>query len=94
LARKADTLTAGMYLIGCLYNFCDPHHSLRVKLWVGSHGYRWVPRTPAIAADLTDYIWSWAELFAFKAAAPCWQLPKERGRLSQATLRLIEQWCQ
>ena len=47
LARKADTLTAGMYLVGCLYNFCDPHHSLRVKLWVGSHGYHWVQRTPA-----------------------------------------------
>src|SRR3972149_6944776 len=25
LVRKAQTLEAGMYVIGCLYNFCDPH---------------------------------------------------------------------
>jgi len=94
LARKADTVTAGMYLVGCLYNFCDPHHSLRVKLWVGSHGYRWVQRTPAIAAGLTDHIWTRMELFAFKVPPPRWKPPKQRGRPSQATVRLIEQWCQ
>jgi hypothetical protein len=40
LARRADTLVAGMYLVGCCYNFCDFHHSLRLKLSVGSYGYR------------------------------------------------------
>jgi len=94
LARKAETLTAGMYVVGCLYNFCDPHHSLRVRLWVGNHGYRWVQRTPAIAARLTDHIWTPAELFAFKVPPPRWEPPKQRGRRSQETLRLIEQWCQ
>jgi len=42
LVRKADTLEAGMYIIGCLYNFCDPHHILRLKLSVGRYGYCWV----------------------------------------------------
>jgi len=45
LAQQAQTLLAGMYLVGCFYNFCDYHHSLRLKLSVGSFGYRWVQRT-------------------------------------------------
>lgn len=36
LAQQAETLVAGMYLVGCFYNFCDFHHSLRLKLSVGS----------------------------------------------------------
>jgi hypothetical protein len=61
---KADTLTAGMYVVGCVYNF-DPHHSLRLNLSVGSYGYRWVPRTPALADGLTNHIWTPAELLTF-----------------------------
>ncbi len=94
LARKAETLVAGMYVVGCLYNFCDPHQSLRLHLWVGRFGHRWVQRTPAIAAGLTEHIWTMAELFAFKVPPPPWQPLKQRGRRSQETLRLIQQWCQ
>lgn len=94
LVRKAETLEAGMYLVGCLYNFCDPHHSLRLKLSVGRFGYRWVQRTPALAAGLTDHIWTPTELFNFKVPPPRWEPPKQRGRPSQKTLQLIEQWCQ
>lgn len=94
LARKAETLVSGMYGVGCLYNFCDCHNSLRLRLSVGRFGHRWVPRTPAIAAGLTDHIWTMAELFAFKVPPPRWEPPKQRGRRSQETLQLIEQWCQ
>ena len=93
LVRKAQTLEAGMYVIGCLYNFCDPHHSLRLKLSVGRFGYRWVQRTPAIAAGLADHIWTPSELFDFKVPPPRWQLPKRRGRRSQNTQKLVEKWC-
>jgi hypothetical protein len=58
LAQRPETLAAGMYLMGCFYNFCDFHHSLRLKLSVGSFGYRWVQRTPAIVARLTDHPWT------------------------------------
>jgi hypothetical protein len=77
LVRKADTLEAGMYIIGCLYNFCDPHHSLRLKLSVGRYGYRWVQRTPAIASGLADHIWSPAELFNFRVPLPWGKSPIE-----------------
>jgi hypothetical protein len=93
LLRKAETLEAGMYIVGCLYNFCDPHHSLRLKLSVGRFGYRWVQRSPAIAAGLADHIWTPAELFNFLVPLPRWEPPKQRGRRSQHTLLLIKGWC-
>jgi transposase-like protein len=92
LAQQAETLVAGMYLVGCFYNFCDFHHSLRLKLSIGSFGYRWVQRTPAIAAGLTDHPWTPAELFNFRLPLPRWELPKQRGRPSTAMLQLAQQW--
>jgi hypothetical protein len=91
LAQQAETLLAGMYIVGCFYNFCDYHHSLRLKLSLGSFGYRWVQRTPAIAARLTDHQWTPAELFNFKVPPPCWEMPKQRGRPSAAMLQMAQQ---
>lgn len=93
LACRSETLVAGMYLVGCFYNFCDFHHSLRLKLLVGSHGYRWVQRTPAIAAQLTDHRWTPAELLAFRVPPPRWKLPALHGRPSKALLQLTQQWA-
>lgn len=93
LARKVQTLEAGMYVVGCWYNFCHPHHSLRLKLSVGRFGHRWVRRTPAIAAGLTDHIWTPAELFNFRIPPTPWQPPSQRGRRSLATQKLIQKWC-
>jgi transposase-like protein len=93
LAQRAETLVAGMYLVGCFYNFCDFHHSLRLKLSVGSFGYRWVQRTPAIASKLTNHQWTPAELFHFKVPPPRWQIPQRRGRPSTTILQLAQQWA-
>lgn len=93
LARKAQTLETGMYVVGCFYNFCHPHHSLRLKLSVGRSGYRWVQRTPAIAAGLADHIWTPADLFNFRVPPPRWSPPVQRGRPSLATQLLVQRWC-
>lgn len=93
LAQQAQTLVTGMYLVGCFYNFCDFHHSLRLKLSVGSFGHHWVQRTPAIAAGLTDHQWTPIELFNFKVPPPRWDLPKRRGRPSTAMLHLAQHWA-
>jgi transposase-like protein len=93
LAQQSETLMAGMFIVGCLYNFCDNHHSLRLKLSVGRYSYRWVQRTPAMPAGLTDHRWSVSELFFFKVPPPRWVPPKRRGRPSKATLELVNQWC-
>lgn len=93
LAQQSETLKAGMFIVGCFYNFCDNHHSLRLKLSVGRRDYRWVQLTPAMATGITDHRWSVAELFSFKVPPPRWTPPKLRGRPSKATRRLINLWC-
>jgi transposase-like protein len=80
LARQVDTLQAGMYLVGCVYNFCTPHKSLRLKLWITERRIHWVQRTPAVAAGLTDHRWSIEELLMFKPPIPPFVPPKRRGR--------------
>lgn len=65
LARCPETLASGMHLAGCVYNFCCEHRSLAVELWVvARYGERrrWVGKTPAMAAGLTDHRWSVGEL--------------------------------
>ena len=54
----------GMYLVGCVYNFCTEHRSLRVAVAGGEA--KWQGRTPAIAARWTDHVWSVRELLNFK----------------------------
>ena len=93
LAQQSETLMAGMFIVGCMYNFCDNHHSLRLKLSVGRRGHRWVQRTPAMATGLTDHRWSVAELFFFKVPPPGWKPPKRRGRPSKVILERVNQWC-
>jgi len=92
LIRNPQTLEPLMFLMGCVYNFCTEHKSLRLKLWVGSHGSRWVRRTPTLAAGLTDHIWSVKELLSFRIPPPGWQPPVHRKRLSQAEKALIARW--
>lgn len=79
LTHKAETLQAGMFLVGTVYNFCSPHKSLRLKLWISERRYRWVQRTPAMAAGLTDHHWTMAELLSYKIAPPPYVPPKRRG---------------
>ena len=44
-----------------VYNFARPLKTLRVEISNNPHR-RWLPRTPAMAAALTDHIWSIKEL--------------------------------
>jgi len=73
-AARVSALQAGMYLIGCTYNVCVPHQELSSARHVG------YPCTPAMAAGLTDHIWSVAEVLTYKVAPAPWVEPKRRGR--------------
>jgi len=79
-AQRLETLETGMYLIGSTYNFCWAHHELSNKKHFG-YGC-----TPAMAAGLTDHIWSVSELLSFKVAPAAWVEPKRRGRPRKATV--------
>ena len=73
-ARTLKALETGMYLIGCTYNFCFPHHELSKTKHIGS------PCTPAMAAGLTDHVWSLCELLSYRIAPLPWISPTKRGR--------------
>jgi transposase-like protein/IS1 family transposase len=73
-ARRLHAVETGMYLMGTTYNFCFPHHELSKGK---QRGY---PCTPAMAAGLTDHVWSIFEVLGFRAAPSPWVPPKPRGR--------------
>jgi hypothetical protein len=52
LAQTANRLRAEMFWSGVIYNFCTVHSSLSAS--------------PAMAADLTDHVWSVEELVRFR----------------------------
>jgi transposase-like protein len=79
LAHRVETLTAGMYLVGCAYNVCWEHTSLRLAAPAGA-GRKWTERTPAMAAGLTGHRWSLRELLTYQVPLPAWAPPKRRGR--------------
>ena len=65
LAHRTETLEMGMYLVGCVYNLCTVHRSLRLS--VPGATTKWQERTPAMAARWTDQVWSVQQLLSFKA---------------------------
>lgn len=62
---ESKLLEQGMYLAGCAYNFCYFHDSLRIAAPVGG-SRKWIERTPAMAAGLTDHQWTMKELLSYK----------------------------
>ncbi len=78
-ARRLKALQMGMYLIGCSYHFCFPHHELSKHSHVGSACIR------AMAAGLTDHVWNICELLRYQIAPPLWVPPKRRGRPKKQT---------
>jgi|SRR6266446_215232 len=79
--QRVAALHTGMYLLGTTYNFCWAHQELS-SVRDGITGKRRVGqvRTPAMAAGLTDHVWSVWELLWYKVAPPAWVAPKRRGR--------------
>ena len=88
LAHKVGTLSAGMYLVGCAYNFCWTHGSLRQLAPAGT-GRKWQERTPAMAAGLTDHPWTMHQLLRYQVPLPAWVPPRRRGRPPKAAPPLL-----
>ena len=83
VGRRVNTLCQGedgirqqLTVYHAYYNFCLPHSSLRQPLWVpeptnGSGSAKlWRPCTPAMAAGLTDHVWSLKEVLLYRV--PPW----------------------
>src|SRR6266852_2806423 len=79
LCKGEDGVRQQLALYHVYYNFCLPHASLRVPLpqplptnGTGS-AKTWRPRTPAMAAGLTDRVWTLREVLLFRV--PPWPQP-------------------
>jgi hypothetical protein len=73
-AHRIETLEMGMYLIGCVYNFCVPHDELSSTKHFGR------PTTPAMASGLTDHVRRIQNVLTFKIGPAPLPKPKRRGR--------------
>lgn len=58
LARTERTVTCAVFLLGCVYNFCRVHSTLKHS-------------TPAMAAHLTDPVWTVSELLWYHPKPCC-----------------------
>ncbi len=68
-SKKVLFLQRQIALEDAIYNFVRPHSALRVEaLRPGTHGRKWEARTPAMAAELTDHIWTLEELLSYRLA--------------------------
>jgi hypothetical protein len=68
-AKDENELRAHLAFLVAYYHFVRPHLTLREKVPNEEQEYsprRWRERTPAMAADLTDHIWSLRELLTYK----------------------------
>jgi len=77
LVRDVSLLQAGMFLVGTAYNFCWVHRSLRVRAGLAG---AWQERTPALAAGLTDHVWTMQEMLGYHVPPAPYVAPKRRGR--------------
>jgi hypothetical protein len=79
LCKGEDGLLEQLAVFHCYYNFCLPHASLRQPLPQPepTHGTGsaklWRPCTPAMAAGLTDHVWTLREVLLFRV--PPWPQP-------------------
>jgi IS1 family transposase len=79
LCKGEDGVRQQLVLYHVYYNFCLPHASVRQPLLqpVPTNGTgsakRWRPCTPAMAAGLTDHVWTLREVLLFRV--PPWPQP-------------------
>jgi transposase-like protein/IS1 family transposase len=83
-AQCLETLEAGIYLIGCTYNFCWSHQELSSSRLYGRL------TTPAMAAGLTDHIWRVSELLCYKIAPAPWMEPRPSRQRKSTDPKPIE----
>lgn len=79
LLHSPSRVSAAMWLVGTVYNFCWEHRTLQ-QIGVVNGQLRVVGQTPAMAAGLTDHCWTMGEFLRYAVPLPPWTAPKRRGR--------------
>jgi len=63
-SKCLNSLIMHLCLFFAWFNLVKPHDALKIEILDSRQ--RWKQRTPAMAANLTDHIWTLEELFMFK----------------------------
>ncbi len=65
-SKRKDSLEQHIDFEDAVHNLVRPHRALRVRLArPTAQGRLWAPRAPAMAAGLTDRIWTLEELLSY-----------------------------
>jgi IS1 family transposase len=70
LCKHEAGLCQQLAMFQAYHNFCLPHASLRLPLPETDAIRRWQPRTPAMAAGLTERVWSMRDILMYRV--PPW----------------------
>lgn len=67
-SKKKENLEKQTIFFQSFYNFARPHMSLREKISDSNERFqkKWRPKTPAMAAGITDHVWEFRELLTYK----------------------------
>jgi IS1 family transposase len=67
-SKEKENLQKQTVFFSCFYNFARPHMSLREKVNETDQLFKqkWKPKTPGMAAGLTDHVWTFRELLTIK----------------------------
>jgi hypothetical protein len=69
-AKKSSCLRRHLALEDAVFHFVRPHQALRIAVAQPTPGRKWQQRSPAMAAGLTDHIWSLEELLSYRVPPP------------------------
>ena len=94
LGKHEDGLRQQRTIFQASHHFVVPHASLRVPLSevetipTTEALKRWQPRTPAMAAGLTDRLWSLREILMYRVPPwPQWSVKERLGNIETGNLR-------
>jgi hypothetical protein len=69
-AKKSYCLQRHLALEDAVFNCVRPHQALRITVPQPTPWRKWQQRTPAMAAELTEHIWSLEELLSYRVPPP------------------------
>jgi len=69
-SKKSYFLRRHLALEDAVFHFLRPYQALRIAVPQPTLGRKWQQRTPAMAAELTDHIWSLEELLSYRVPPP------------------------
>lgn len=69
-SKARENLKKQVIFFQVFYNFARPHMSLRERISDSDQRFqnKWIPKTPGMAAGITEHVWTFRELLTVKFA--------------------------